>query len=357
MDNEEMRVITGHRVQYNDTLGPTKGGIRMHQDSTLEEVTELAFLMTLKTALVGLPYGGAKGAIAIDPHKLSKNEYERVVRGYIQQIAHFIDEDRDIPAPDVNTNAETMAIMLDEYERVTGKHSPATFTGKPFAIGGSLGRESSTSKGGFYIINEMFKEHHSVRVAIQGFGNVGGHLATMLHDAGFIIVAVSDSSSGIYSESGLDIRDLISWKKDGKNFKDRKERKITNKQLLELEVDLLVPSALGGVITKRNAKNIKAPVVIEMANAPIDPDADVLLHEKGIVVIPDILANSGGVIVSYFEWLQNKQDERWSAKKVDDKLKETITNAYNAAQKEYESRRPKLDMRTACYLLAVRKIL
>lgn len=364
MDDGSVRTIEGYRVQYNDTLGPTKGGIRIHEEADLDEVSELAFLMTLKTSLAGLPYGGAKGAIRINPKTVSPEEYERVVRGFVREIAHFIGPDRDIPAPDVNTTSETMALMLDEYEKVVGYRAPAAFTGKPFAKGGSLGRETATSKGGWYIIREHFGEKHpkNVSVAMQGFGNVGSHLAELLAEAGFTVVAVSDSSGGIYNESGLPMEDIIRFKRDGKQFADFESRsgadslqKISNKKLLELSVDVLVPSALGGVITAQNASNIQAKVIVEMANAPLAPEADPILKEKGVVVIPDILANSGGVIVSYLEWVQNREDERWTLEKVDEKLKKTILTAYRNVEKEC-NRRPQLDMRTVSYLLAVQRI-
>lgn len=355
-DNGTEQIVCGFRIQYNDALGPTKGGIRIHKSANLEEVTKLAFLMSLKTSLVGLPYGGAKGAIKVNPKKLSKKEHEQVVRGFVRQIAHYIGPDHDIPAPDVNTNAQTMAMMLDEYEKIFGHKEPAAFTGKPFALGGSLGRETATSRGGFYIIEKMFPRPEETTVAIQGFGNVGGHLAEMLHEGGFKITAVSDSSTGIYSKEGLNIPDLVQWKHDEKSFDSRDEKKISNEELLGLDVDLLVPSALGGVITKENAKNIKARVIVEMANAPTDPEADHILKEMEIVVVPDILANSGGVIVSYFEWVQNKAGEQWTKKKVEDKLKKTILPAYEAVQKE-SSLRPKLDMRTISYLLATKRVL
>jgi glutamate dehydrogenase/leucine dehydrogenase len=370
MDDGSVRVVEGYRVQYNNALGPTKGGIRIHERADFDDVSELAFLMTLKTSLAGLPYGGAKGAIRIDPKTLSPKEHERVVRGFIREIAHFIGPDRDIPAPDVNTTPETMALMLDEYEKTVGHTSPAAFTGKPFALGGSLGRDSSTSKGGFYIIQEYFKNTNpeEISVAIQGFGNVGAHLAELLAEAGFKIVAVSDSGGGIYNESGLPMEDVIRFKRDGGRFADYADnpktvgilktqtRAIGNKELLALDVELLIPAALGGVITPENAADIRAGVIIEMANAPVAPEVDPMLKEKHIPVIPDILANSGGVIVSYFEWLQNRTDEQWTLEKVNEKLKKMILTAYRNIWDECE-RRPQLDMRTISYLLAIKRIL
>lgn len=359
-ESGETQIVHGFRVQYSDALGPTKGGLRIHPAVNLDEVDELAFLMSLKTSLVGLPYGGAKGAIKINPKDLTPQEHEQVVRGFIRQIAHIIGPDYDIPAPDVNTNAETMSLMLDEYEKIVGHTAPATFTGKPFAKGGSLGRETATSKGGFYIIQEMFegKDPQDITVAIQGFGNVGGHLARLLHEAGFKVVAISDSSTGLYDQNGLDIPALtqLTSQKGARLNSYTDAQHITNEELLALGVALLAPAALGGVITKDNVDSIKATHIVEMANAPITPEADDVLEKQNVVIIPDILANSGGVIVSYFEWVQNRNDEQWTAEKVDEKLRETILPAYEKVEKERQLR-PDVDIRTICYLLAVKRIL
>ena len=360
MDDGSTRLLTGYRVQYNDALGPTKGGLRFHQDVNVEEVSELAFLMTLKNSLAGLPYGGAKGGIRVDPRELSKSEHERMTRRFAREIARVIGEDLDIPAPDVNTNGEIMLIMLDEYEKFIGKKSPATFTGKPVEHGGSLGRETSTSRGGFFILHEHLSDKNSsdVRVAIQGFGNVGGHLAEILHEEGYKVVAVSDASTAIYKEDGLDIPDVVKCKKD----KDLKEYAceqdfsfISNDELLALDVDVLVPAALGGVITKENVDTIKAPLILEMANAPIDPDADPLLEKKGIEIIPDILANAGGVIVSYFEWVQNKADEQWTEEEVNKKLEKIIVPAYKKVIGV--SKKEGVNLRSASYITAINRIL
>lgn len=360
MDDGSVRMIDGYRVQYNDALGPTKGGLRFHEEVDVEEVSELAFLMSLKNSLAGLPYGGGKGGIKINPRALSEAEHERMTRRFARELAHFIGEDIDIPAPDVNTNGAVMLTMLDEYERVIGRKSPATFTGKPVEHGGSLGRETSTSRGGFFVLREHLatKDPSNVRVAIQGFGNVGGHLAEILFDTGYKVVAVSDASTAIYAENGLDIPHVMECKKD-KDLKDysceQKIEFISNDKLLKLDVDVLVPAALGGVITHENANDIKAPLILEMANAPIEPDADVLLQKKNIAIIPDILANSGGVIVSYFEWVQNKQNEQWTEKKVNGKLEEMIVSAYKAVVKESEGKN--ITMRTASYHIAINRIL
>lgn len=359
MDSGKTKMIRGYRVQYNDALGPTKGGLRFHQDVNLEEVSELAFLMTLKNSLAGLPYGGAKGGIDIDPRKLSEREHERMTRRFTREIAHFIGEDVDIPAPDVNTNGEVMMTMLDEYQTVTKLKSPATFTGKPVEHGGSLGRETSTSRGGFFVLKEHLRKRKpsGVTVAIQGFGNVGGHLAEILHENGYKVVAVSDAKGALYRKEGLDIEDVKNCKKNKDFTKHTCEQTehITNEELLELDVDVLVPAALGGVITKENAKKIKASIILEMANGPIEPDADPILEKKGIDVIPDILANAGGVIVSYFEWVQNKSGGQWSEDKVNKKLADVIVPAYQRVQDEAKA--DKTTLRKAAYVLALRRIL
>jgi len=360
MDDGSTRLLNGYRVQYNDALGPTKGGLRFHQDVNVEEVSELAFLMTLKNSLAGLPYGGGKGGIRVNPRELSEGEHERMTRRFARELSHFIGEDIDIPAPDVNTNGKVMLTMLDEYEKTIGKKSPATFTGKPVEHGGSLGRETSTSRGGFYVLHEHLggKNPADVRVAIQGFGNVGGHLAEILHEEGYKVVAVSDASTGIYKEDGLDIPDVVKCKRDNdlKKYKcDQSFSFISNEELLTLDVDVLVPAALGGVITHENANDIKAPLILEMANAPVEPDADTILNNKDVIVIPDILANAGGVIVSYFEWLQNKKNEKWTEEEVNKKLKEIIVPAYKNVASVAKDKNTSL--RSASYITAIDRIL
>jgi glutamate dehydrogenase (NADP+) len=305
MDTGKIEVISGFRVQFNDALGPTKGGIRFHETVDLSEVTQLAFLMSLKTSLVRLPYGGAKGGIRINPKNLSEGELERVTRGYIRELHKYIGVDVDIPAPDVNTNPKVMGWMLDEYEKLNGVKAPGIVTGKPLRLGGSKGRDVATSLGAFYIIEEKYKEvkdKSTIKVVIQGFGNAGSHLAKQLQDLGFTIIAISDSSSGLYSREGLEVDQFIGYKEGRKHFSDYTSKNevklITNKELLELECDILIPAALGGEITSENAKNIKAKTIVEVANGPVTVEADQLLEGKNIEVIPDILANAGGVIVS-----------------------------------------------------------
>lgn len=358
MDDGTCRFVEGYRVQYNDALGPTKGGIRIHASADLEDVTELAFLMSLKTSLLGLPYGGAKGAIRIDPKTLSEGEFNRLIRAYMEQITPVIGASYDIPAPDVNVSSDTIARMLDAYETVSGISDPATFTGKPFARGGSLGRETATARGGFYILQAHYTrdDRAHTTVAIQGFGNVGSHLAAMMHDEGYKVVAISDSKTALYNKNGLPIPDILRAYHNNTPLSKQDEKQISNGDLLELEVDLLIPAALGGVITKNNAARINARTILEMANAPVTPEADPMLAEKNVVVIPDILANAGGVVVSYFEWLQNKQGESWTNQKVHERLKEIMHTAYTRVDKEC-SRRPNHSLRTVCYLVAIKRIL
>lgn len=329
-DDKSIISVEGLRVQYNSALGPTKGGVRFHESVTEEEVTELAFLMTLKTSLFELPYGGAKGGVTIDPKNFSSVELERVARGYVRTLKSALGPNEDIPAPDVNTNSEIMAWMLDEFETLSGAKSPAVFTGKPLVLGGSMGRETSTSLGGYFVLREVLKDKDpsETAIAIQGFGNVGSNLAELLYDDGYRIVAVSDSGAGIYNRSGLPVGELMEFKRDGGRFEERAEEKISNEELLELDVDVLIPAALGGIITKENARKIKARMIVEMANAPIDHDADLILEEAGIGIIPDILSNAGGVVVSYFEWVQNLQGMAWDEERVREELQSRMLSAY-----------------------------
>ena len=358
LDNGKNKLVSGFRVQYNNSLGPTKGGIRFHQSVDIEDVSELAFLMSLKCSLVNIPYGGAKGGIRINPKELSEGELERVSKRFFSEIANDIGEKIDIPAPDVNTNPKVMGWFLEEYERLNKKKSPGIVTGKPVEIGGSLGRDKSTSLGAFYIIEEMYKNANKkdLKIVIQGFGNAGLNLAKMLYDLGFKIIVVSDSRTGLYEENGLDIDKLIEFKSQRKSFEEYTSyEKISNEKLLELDCEILIPCALGDVITNKNNKNIKAKKIVEVANAPICPMSDLVLDEKQIEVIPDILANSGGVIVSYFEWVQNLQNFYWNLEEVNSKLKEIILNAYNNMKKLREEKN--LKNREASYLLAINRIL
>lgn len=364
-DDGTMEIITAFRVRYNTTLGPGKGGIRFHQDVDLDEVSELAFGMTLKTSLAGLPLGGAKGGIRINPKNYSQNELEQISRGYVRELFEFIGPHTDIPAPDINTNPQIMAWMLDEYEKIAEEPSPAFITGKSVENGGSEGRDKATALGGFYILEEEYKDvknKANISVAIQGFGGgVGAAVAKFCFDAGYKVIAVSDTSGVLYNKDGLNIDKIIEGTyKDGKKIKgvttveSENTDKISNAELLELDIDLLIPAALGGVITLENVENIKAKKILELANAPIVPNADKILEDKKIVVIPGILANSGGVIVSYFEWQQNLAEEHWDLETVNSKLKETIITAYQNIKTKVQEEN--LSFRKAAHKIAITRI-
>lgn len=360
LDSGKIRYFTGYRVQFNDARGPTKGGLRFHPELNLEEVKTLAFLMTLKCAVGNLPYGGAKGGVVINPHQYSKKEIERVSRAFMRELAEFIGPKRDIPAPDVNTNPEIMGWMLGEYEKAAGKKCPAVITGKPIELGGSLGREYSTSYGGAYVLNRIVKDlkmdKKKVSIAVQGFGNVGMHIARILHEWGYKVIAVSDSKGGIYNKNGLNIKEVISHKSEtGSVIKFKGTEEISNEELLELDADIVIPSALENVITKENADKIKAKIIVEMANGPVTTEADEILLKKKIKVVPDILANAGGVIVSYFEWVQNLNNEKWSEEEVLKKLKEKMEQAVRELSKvcyNYDC-----NMRDSLYISAIKKVL
>lgn len=357
-DAGETKKIKGYRVQYNNALGPYKGGIRFHPGVTLDEVKALSAWMTWKCAVVDIPFGGAKGGVVVDPSALSRSELEQVARNYIREIAQYIGPDVDVPAPDVNTNPEIMGWMLDEYEKVVGIKTPAVITGKPIELGGSEGRVPATGLGGFYILEELAKllkkNPEDIKVAVQGFGNVGFYFAKFAADAGYKVVAVSDSKGGIYDEAGLDIEAVMKTKESDGSVTSFDAKKVSNEELLELDVDVLAPAALENVITKENAKNIKVKFVLELANGPVTPDADVELERCGIGSIPDILANSGGVTVSYFEWVQNKKGEKWSEAKVFRKLEKRIRKAFTAVKRVKEEKG--ITYREAAYVLAVQRV-
>jgi glutamate dehydrogenase (NAD(P)+) len=360
MDNGSMKVFTGFRVHYNFARGPTKGGIRFHPQESLSTVKALAAWMTWKTSLADIPYGGAKGGIICDPKSLSVGELERLSRGYVRAIGEYIGPDIDIPAPDVYTTPQIMAWMMDEYSVMEGYNVPGVITGKPLEIGGSLGRGDATARGGMFILREAAKHLHidlgKSTVAIQGFGNAGefAHklITEMFHSK---VVAVSDSKGGIYNESGLDFVAVKAHKmKTGSvvGFKGAKE--ISNAELLELKVDVLVPSALENQITSKNAANIKAKIVLELANGPTTPDADEILAKNKVFDIPDFLANSGGVIVSYFEWVQNINGFYWDIDEVYSKLDRKVSKSFwetTETMAKYNT-----NPRMAAYILAVDRI-
>ncbi len=368
MDDGTLRVFTGYRSRHDDSRGPAKGGIRFHPNVSPEEVKALAFWMTCKCACVGIPYGGGKGGVTVNPKELSRLELERLSRGYIRQVADFIGPDTDVPAPDVYTNATVMGWMMDEYSKIHRQRTPAVITGKPIALGGSLGRDDATGRGAYYCIKELEKlrdwKPSEMRVAVQGFGNAGQHVARLLHADGYKIVAVSDSRGGIYSAEGFDIPSLIKMKRDSRRLEavycheticeTVDAQKITNEELLELDVDLLLPAALENQITTDNVANIKAPVIVELANGPTTSDADEVLAKRGTLVVPDILANAGGVTVSYFEWVQNKAGYYWTVEEIHRKLRPIMVSAFHAIYEVMENK--KIDMRTAAYVVALERI-
>ena len=359
MDSGKLETFIGYRVQHDSSRGPMKGGLRFHPDVDLDEVRALATLMTWKTALVDLPYGGAKGGIAIDPRKLSVKEVERITRKFVDHIHDMIGPDKDIPAPDVGTSAREMAWIRNQYEKYHG-FSPAVVTGKPVEHYGIEGREEATGRGvgilAYKFLGNLGRKPNQTRVGLQGFGNVGSHCAKFLFESDYKIIAVSDQSGGYYRKEGLDIPKMLKHALDNQGllagYQDAE--RISNDQLLESDVDLLIPAALGGVITKENAARIKAPVIIEAANAPIDPDADEILHERRVHILPDILANAGGVTVSYFEWVQNLQYYKWSLNRVRQELEHQLSRAFEGVWQEANLRR--VSLRTAAYMIAIRRV-
>lgn len=360
LDSGNVQYFTGYRVQFNDARGPTKGGLRFHPELNLEEVKRLSFLMTLKCAVANLPYGGAKGGVVINPHEFSRKELESVSRAFMRQLAEFIGPQRDIPAPDVNTNPEIMGWMLDEYEKIIGKKCPAVITGKPIKLGGSEGREFSTSYGGAYVLDNIIKglgmDREKTAVAVQGFGNVGMHIARILDEWGYKVVAVSDSKGGIFNEKGLNIKEVMLHKnKTGGVAGFKGSKGVSNEALLESKVDVLIPSAMENAIHKNNAGKIKAKIILEMANGPVTTEADDILLKKKIRIVPDILANAGGVIVSYFEWVQNLKNERWSEEEVLKKLREKMEQAVTELSKVCYNYN--CNMRESLYISAIKKVL
>jgi glutamate dehydrogenase (NADP+) len=368
MDDGSLRVFQGYRVRYDDTRGPTKGGVRFHPNVSLDEVQSLAFWMTFKCAAVNLPFGGGKGGITVNPKELSRMELERLSRGYVDAIADFIGPDVDILAPDVYTNPMIMSWMMDQYSIIKRKQIPAVVTGKPIAVGGSQGRDTATAMGAFFVIETMLpkfdRQPADTTVAIQGFGNVGGILAEVLAKAGYRIVAVSDSHGGIYAQKGLDIPSIRQHKNASRSIKAVycqdtvcnivEHEVLTNEELLSLDVDILIPAALENQITVENADRVKAKMIFEAANGPITFAADAILQSKNIYVFPDILVNAGGVTVSYFEWVQNRNGLYWSAAEVQNKLQEKMvaeTEAiWSIAQREG------ISARTAAYVHALNRL-
>jgi glutamate dehydrogenase (NAD(P)+) len=359
MEDGSVHVFEGFRVTHNVARGPAKGGIRYHQDVTLEETKALSMWMTWKCALMGLPFGGAKGGVVVNPKELSEDELQRMTRRYTSEIINLIGPEVDIPAPDVGTGSREMAWIFDTYSMNKGYSVLGVVTGKPLEIGGSLGRVEATARGAAFCIREALrKEGHEVagrRVAIQGFGNVGRNLALILADQGASIVAVSDSSGGIYKPEGLDVAAAVEHKRTNRSFDgfDGAEA-ITNEDLLILDCDVLAPCALEQVVTADNADNVKARIVAEGANGPVTPEADQILDERGVLVLPDVLANAGGVVVSYFEWVQGLQEYFWKESEVNAKLNDIVTRAFAETWRAHEER--DISMRLAAYAIAVGRV-
>ncbi|MGD0884851.1 MAG: Glu/Leu/Phe/Val dehydrogenase [Thermodesulfovibrionales bacterium] len=360
MDSGGVKMFVGHRIQYNDARGPTKGGIRFHPELTIDHVRDLAFLMVLKCAVVNIPFGGSKGGVVVNPKELSRNELEQVTRGYIRSIENYIGPFKDIPAPDVYTDEQIMVWILDEFERIKGEHVPAVVTGKPVELQGIKARSYSTSLGGIYVLEEAMRKMgmkaSEVGVAVQGFGHVGKNAASILAEKGYKIIAVSDSHGGIINENGLDIRGVVKHKDVTGGVTDFKGGKnITNEELLTCDCNILIPAALSDQLTKDNARDIKASIILELANAPTTTDADEIFFNEEVMLIPDVLANAGGVVVSYFEWSQNLTNDAWDENRVLQKLKDIMITSFNdvyALCREGSCR-----MRRAAYQLAVKRIL
>ncbi|MBT2617982.1 Glu/Leu/Phe/Val dehydrogenase [Bacillus sp. ISL-78] len=358
MDDNSTKIFTGYRAQHNDAVGPTKGGIRFHPEVDEEEVKALSMWMSLKCGIVNLPYGGGKGGIICDPRQMSIGELERLSRGYVRAISQIVGPTKDIPAPDVYTNSQIMAWMMDEYSRIREHDSPGFITGKPLVLGGSHGREKATAQGVTICIEEAAKrkgiELKGARIIVQGFGNAGSFLAKFMHDAGAKVIGISDAYGAIYKPEGLDIDYLLDKRDSFGTVTTLFDHTITNQELLEQECDILVPAAISNQITKENAHLIKAQIVVEAANGPTTLEATKILTERNVLLVPDVLASSGGVTVSYFEWVQNNQGYYWEDEEVQTKLKALLVNSFNQIYEMSETR--KVDMRLAAYMVGVRKM-
>lgn len=359
MDNGKVRLLKGYRSQHNNARGPYKGGLRFSPEVSKSEVIALSMWMTWKCAVADVPFGGGKGGVVVDTKELSESELERVSRGFIRAIYQDIGPEVDIPAPDMYTTPQVMEWMVDEYSKLVDKDSPAVITGKPLNRGGSEGRTEATGQGGVYVLEELVKKQKAkpeeISVAVQGFGNVGFHFAKLAAELGYRIVAVSDSQSAIYNPKGIDVNQAQKYKEKKGSFLDYPDAKdILNTELLELEVPVLVPAAVENVITTENAAKIKADFIIELANGPTTPEADEILFKNGRIVIPDVLANAGGVTVSYFEWLQNMKNEKWDKEKVLEELRGRMVEAFNSTWEATE--KYQVDMRTGAYVLGVKRV-
>jgi glutamate dehydrogenase (NAD(P)+) len=359
MDDDTTRVFQGFRITHNIARGPSKGGIRYHPDVTLDEIKALAMSMTWKCALMGLPFGGAKGGVVVDPKELSRRELERMTRRYTSEIINEIGPEKDIPAPDVGTDGAVMAWIFDTYSMNKGHSVLGVVTGKPLAIGGSLGREEATARGSLYCIRDAVAKRggrvDGMTAAVQGFGKVGSQLARLLHEEGAKVVAVSDSTVALHNPNGIDVPAAFAHKQEHRSLRGVKDaEEISNDELLTLDVDILAPCALEQAITERNAGQVKASIVCEGANGPVTPAADAILEDKGVLVLPDVLANAGGVVVSYFEWVQGLQEYFWKESEVNAKLNDIVSRAFDETWETAESR--KVSMRLAGYGLAVQRV-
>lgn len=365
MDNGEMKIFTGYRVQHNNARGPYKGGIRYHWKVNMDEVRALATWMTIKCAILNLPLGGGKGGVICNPKEMSEGELERMTRAFTRKIAPIIGPDKDIPAPDVYTNAQIMGWIVDEYSKIVGKRTPAIVTGKSIKDGGSLGRDEATARGGQFCLRAAVEKGYikgveklkDAKIVIQGYGNAGSVFAKLIEQDKCKIIAVSDSKGGIYDPNGLDAKDVLAYKEANPKetvigYKNSKQ--ISNEELLELECDVLVPAALENVIKKENAANIKAKVIVELANGPTTPEADEILYKKGVIVLPDVLANAGGVTVSFYEWQQNLADEKWTAEKVDKKLEDVMReNTFLVLER---AKKYNVNNRIGAYILSMERL-
>jgi glutamate dehydrogenase len=358
MDDGSVRVFTGYRAQHNDAVGPTKGGIRFHPDVTEDEVKALSIWMSIKCGIANLPYGGGKGGVICDPREMSFREQERLARGYVRAISQLVGPSKDIPAPDVMTNSQVMAWMMDEYSRIKEFDSPGFITGKPIVLGGSLGRDTSTARGVAICIREAARvrglDLAGSRVVVQGFGNAGSYLAKFMHDAGARVIGISDAYGALHDDKGLDIDELLERRDSFGTVTKLFKNTISNRELLELDCDILVPAAIENQITLSNADNVKARIIVEAANGPTTPDATKILTEKGVLLVPDVLGNSGGVIVSYFEWVQNNQGYYWSEEEVMTRLEDLMVKSFNTVHSAAVAR--KIDMRLAAYMVGLRRM-
>ncbi|MEC1893234.1 Glu/Leu/Phe/Val family dehydrogenase [Cytobacillus firmus] len=358
MDDGSTKIFTGYRSQHNDAVGPTKGGVRFHPEVNEDEVKALSMWMSLKCGIVDLPYGGGKGGIICDPRSMSMGELERLSRGYVRAISQIVGPTKDIPAPDVYTNSQIMAWMMDEYSRLREYDSPGFITGKPLVLGGSQGREKATAQGVVICIEEAAKKRgisiEGARVAVQGFGNAGSFLAKFMHDAGAKVVAISDAYGALYDPNGLDIDYLLDRRDSFGTVTTLFDNTLTNEELLELDCDILVPAAVSNQITAANAHDIKASIIVEAANGPTTLEATKILSDRGILLVPDVLASSGGVSVSYFEWVQNNQGYYWTEDEVTEKLEKVLVQAFDNVYQTSQQR--KVNMRLAAYMVGARKM-